>query len=139
MEVDIDRINSALQEFHAHKDSIITNGFHRGKGNKPINNWFIPKIELMQSMAPSISRVGVAIQWSADITEHAHIDQIKDPAHTSNNNNYDPQICRHLDCLKKCRNFDLALSLKNPELRLDSADTNDEPDDEIVTDPAVAS
>ena len=138
-EVDIDRINSALQEFHAHKDSIITNGFRRGKGNKPIDNWFIPKIELMQSMAPSISRVGVAIQWSADITEHAHIDQIKDPARTSNNNNYDPQICRHLDRLEKCRNFDLALSLKNPELRLDSADTSDEPDDEIVTDPAVAS
>ena len=93
----------------------------------------------MQSMVPSISRVGVAIQWSADITEHAHIDLIKDPVRTSNNNNYDPQICHHLDRLEKCRNFDLALSLKNPELRLDSADTSDEPNDEIVTDPAVAS
>ena len=136
MEMDIELINSALQEFHAHKDSIIMNGLRCGKGNKPINNWYIPKIELMQSMAPSISRVGVAIQWSADITEHAHIDQIKDPAHASNNNNYDPQICRQLDRLEKCRNFELALSLRDPELRLDTGD--DEPNDEMV-DPSVAS
>ncbi|KIM57296.1 hypothetical protein SCLCIDRAFT_28909 [Scleroderma citrinum Foug A] len=138
-EVDIELINSALQEFHAHKDSIVTNGLHRGKGKKPIDNWYIPKIELMQSMAPSISRVGMAIQWSADITEHTHIDQIKDPARASNNNNYDPQICRQLDRLEKCRNFELALSLKDPERWLDTpAETGDEPDDEM-TDPSVAS
>ena len=134
METDIGLINSALQEFHVHKDSIITSGLCRGKGNKPIENWYIPKIELMQSMAPSISRVGVAIQWSADITEHAHIDQIKDPARASNNNNYHPQICRQLDRLEKCRNFKLALSLRDPELRLDTGD--DKPDDEMV-DPSV--
>ena len=138
-EVDIELINSALQEFHVHKDSIVMNSLCHGKGKKPIDNWYIPKIKLMQSMAPSISRVGVAIQWSADITEHAHINQIKDPARASNNNNYDPQICRQLDHLEKCRNFELALSLKDPEQQPDTpAETSDEPDDKM-TDPSVAS
>jgi len=50
------------------------------KANKPINNWHIPKLELMQSVVPSILRAGVPIQWSTDLTEHAHIKQIKDPA-----------------------------------------------------------
>ena len=84
----------------------------------------------MQSIVPSISRAGVPIQWSADLTEHAHIQQIKDPARGSNNNNYDPQICRQLDCLEKCRNFNLALSLKNPVLWRDVTDATGESDDE---------
>ena len=138
MEVDIELINSALQEFHAHKDSIVMNSLQCGKGKKPINNWYI-QIELMQSIVPSISRVGMAIQWSANITEHAHIDQIKDPACVSNNNNYDSQICHQLNCLEKCRNFKLALSLKDPERWPDTpADTGDEPNDEM-TNPSVAS
>jgi len=127
---DIDIINAALHEFHLHKHSILDAGLHRGKANKPINNWHILKLELMQSVVPSISRAGVPIQWSADLTEHAHIQQIKDPARGSNNNNYDPQICRQLDRLEKCRNFDLALSLKDPVLQRDMAGATEELDDE---------
>jgi len=93
MDRDIEVINSTLREFHSHKDSILNAGLRRGKANKPINNWHIPKLELMQSVVPSILRAGVPIQWSADLTEHAHIEQIKEPARASNNNNYDPQIC----------------------------------------------
>ncbi|KAI5995118.1 hypothetical protein EDD15DRAFT_2165351 [Pisolithus albus] len=128
---DIESIGSALREFHLHKHSILNAGLCCGKGNKPIDNWHIPKLELMQSVAPSIPRVGVSIQWSADLTEHAHIEQIKDPARGSNNNNYDPQICRQLDRLEKCRNFDLAMSFKDPGLRMAVATTaiDDEPDD----------
>jgi len=118
---DIEVINSALCEFHSHKDSILDAGLHCGKANKPINNWHIPKLELMQSMVPSILRAGVPIQWSADLTKHAHIKQIKDPARASNNNNYDPQICRQLDHLEKCRNFDVAMFLKDPALWRDMA------------------
>jgi len=127
---DINIINAALREFHSHKHSILDAGLRRGKVNKPINNWHIPKLELMQSVVPSISRAGVPIQWSADLTEHAHIQQIKDPARGSNNNNYDPQICRQLDRLEKCRNFDLALSLKDPVLQRDMAGATEESDDE---------
>ncbi|KAG2737031.1 hypothetical protein P692DRAFT_201875405, partial [Suillus brevipes Sb2] len=51
------------------------------------------------------------MQWTTDTTEHAHITKIKDPARSSNNNNYDSQICRHLDRTDKCCHFDLAMSL----------------------------
>jgi hypothetical protein len=69
----------------------------------------------MQSIAPSIKQVGVAIQWTADTTEHAHVTEIKTPARFTNNNNYDPQICRYLDLAEKCRSFELALSLCEQE------------------------
>ncbi|KIM56463.1 hypothetical protein SCLCIDRAFT_132617, partial [Scleroderma citrinum Foug A] len=79
-EDDLDKLEHSLADFHAHKDSILVAGVRRGKGNKPINNWYIPKLELMQNIAPSICCSGVAIQWTADVTEHAHIMEIKDPA-----------------------------------------------------------
>ena len=84
---------NTLTDFHKHKDSILTADARRGKGNWLIDNWYIPKLELMQNIAPSVRHSGVAIQWTVDITEHAHITEIKDPAWQSNNNNYDPQIC----------------------------------------------
>ena len=131
-EPDVELIKSALGEFHSHKHSILDHGLRRGSANKPIDNWYISKLELMQNIAPSISRVGATIQWSADVTEHAHIDQIKDPAQGSNNNNYDPQICRQLDRLEKCRSFELAVSLKDQELPPDplTGSVDDGPDDD---------
>jgi len=48
------------------------------------------------------------MQWSADITEHAHVDEIKVPTHAGNNQNYYNQIACHLDQLDKCMCFDLA-------------------------------
>ncbi|KAG1767510.1 hypothetical protein EDD22DRAFT_773070 [Suillus occidentalis] len=85
---DIRCISGALDEFHSNKDSIIAAG-----GNRHIANWYIPKLELMQNIVPSIHNSGVIRQWSADVTEHVHVTEIKDPARASNNHNYDPQIC----------------------------------------------
>ena len=51
---DLERISAVLDEFHANKDAIIAGGFRRGQGGGVINNWYIPKIELMQSIVPSI-------------------------------------------------------------------------------------
>ena len=96
----IERVASALQEFHDHKDSILKQGVR--------DNWKIPKLELLQSVVPSIRQSGAVIQWPADITEHAHVDEIKVPARASNNQNYYSQISRHLDRLDKCSRFDLA-------------------------------
>jgi hypothetical protein len=112
-DIQLTRISTALEEFHANKDAIIDGGFRRGQRGGVIENWYIPKLELMQSIVPSIRNTGVSLQWTADTTEHAHITEIKDPARSSNNNNYDPQICRHLDRTDKCRRFDLAMSLLN--------------------------
>ncbi|KAF8425727.1 hypothetical protein L210DRAFT_3421137 [Boletus edulis BED1] len=129
---DIHLISAALSEFHANKDTIIEHGGRLGKGKKVINNWHIPKLELMQGIAPSIKRVGVTIQWTADTTEHAHVSEIKTPAGSTNNNNYDPQICRYLDRAEKCRAFELATSLHEQEDQtalLDSGRSEDDRSD----------
>ncbi|KAG2126069.1 hypothetical protein DEU56DRAFT_743197 [Suillus clintonianus] len=118
-EEDLGRISRALNEFHANKDAIIAAGARRGKGNRVIDNFYIPKLELMHSIVPSIRNSGVIGQWSADITEHAHITEIKDPARSSNNNNYDTQICRYLDRAEKCRRFELATGLLDHEQRVE--------------------
>ena len=55
------------------------------------------------------------MQWSADVTEPAHITEIKVPSHAMNNQDYESQIMRHLDRAEKCQRFDLATALQDPE------------------------
>jgi len=105
-------IDQSLLIFHDNKDIIITLGARMG-AKKPIENWFIPKLELLQSITSSTREVGALIQWSADPTEHAHVSEIKDPARRTNNNDYDPQICRHLDREEKLRRFAIATTLRS--------------------------
>ena len=97
----VDRVAQSLQEFHDHKDAIIRHGAR--------TNWEIPKLELLQSVVPGIRQSGAPMQWTADVTEHAHVDEIKVPARAGNNQNYYNQIARHLDRLEKCFRFDLAM------------------------------
>jgi hypothetical protein len=111
-ELTCDMILASLKEFHDHKTAVLDASARVGKRSNPINNWHIPKLELLQSVIPHIRANGAPIQWSADVTEHAHITEIKNPASSSNNQNYDPQICRFLDRLDKCRRFDLATSVR---------------------------
>ncbi|KAI5988816.1 hypothetical protein EDD15DRAFT_2172157 [Pisolithus albus] len=107
-----DRISAALKTFHDHKHAIIDAGLRRGQTTgAALDHWEIPKLEFMQSVAPSIHQAGAVIQWSADTTEHAHIEVVKDPVTTTNNQNYDSQICRTLDRDEKCRLFSTAVSL----------------------------
>ncbi|KAG2337000.1 hypothetical protein BDR05DRAFT_952932 [Suillus weaverae] len=81
------------------------------KSKNVLDNWHIPKLELMQSVVPSIRQVRSLLQWSANTTEHAHITLIKDPADSTNNNNVDAQICRFLNHVEKCRSFQTTTSL----------------------------
>ncbi|KAG2112343.1 uncharacterized protein F5147DRAFT_650974 [Suillus discolor] len=81
------RISAALNEFHANKDAIIDARVCRGKANKVVNNWYILKLELMQSVIPSIRNSGVTAQWSADATEHVHITEIKVPVRSDEKQN----------------------------------------------------
>ncbi|KAJ7036721.1 hypothetical protein C8F04DRAFT_1336137, partial [Mycena alexandri] len=114
-----------LGRFHDHKQAILDAGARRGKKG-PIENWHIPKLEFLQSVVPAIRANGVPLQWSADVTEHAHITLVKDPASNSNHQSYEAQICRHLDRRQKCRQFDLATAMETagvgflaPELQQD--------------------
>ena len=92
----------------------------------------------MQSVVPSIEQVGSLLQWSVDTTEHAHIKVVKDPALTTNNHNYNAQICQCLNCYEKCRLFDTALALYavvSPDSELEGhnsdndQENNNEPED----------
>ena len=55
------------------------------------------------------------MQWTADITEHAHVTEIKQPARTGNNQDYYEQIVRHLDHRERCSWFDIATQFMSIE------------------------
>ncbi|KIM57135.1 hypothetical protein SCLCIDRAFT_29081 [Scleroderma citrinum Foug A] len=93
------RVASALQEFHDNKEAI--------------------------SVVPSIHQSGAVMQWFADVTEHAHVDEIKVPAHLGNNQNYYSQIARHLDQLDKCSCFDLATYIEQRAMDQANNDNGD--------------
>src|SRR3984885_5059663 len=126
-------IEAALDEFHANKDAIILAGGRTGKGNRLIENWYIPKLEFLQSAVSNIRQNGAAIQWSADATERAHITEIKNPSDSGNNQNYESQICRYLDRAEKCRNFDLATAVHDASV--DFRSTNGSNFTELVKNP----
>ena len=107
-----DKIQMALDTFHKYKKSIINAGGRRGEKGNIITNWYIPKLEFMQSVIRGILANGAAIQWSADVTEHAHITEVKGPADATNNQDYESQICRYLDREDKCRRFNLATAIR---------------------------
>ena len=74
-----EKMEDALSLFHQHKDPIIDLGACQGKGGRVIDNWHIPKLEIMQSVVPNIRVNGVVMQWNTDHTECAHITEIKNP------------------------------------------------------------
>ncbi|KAJ7435753.1 hypothetical protein FB451DRAFT_1344717 [Mycena latifolia] len=121
----LNKMDQALKLFHEHKHAILKAGVRKGKKG-PIDNWCIPKLEFLQSVVPSIRANGVPIQWSADVTEHAHIPLVKEPASHSNNQKYEPQICCHLDRRDKVSRFDLATSMQRARIELDDGISNEE-------------
>ncbi|KAI6020926.1 hypothetical protein BKA83DRAFT_4126818 [Pisolithus microcarpus] len=116
--------------FHTHKDAILAAGGHT-------EHFQIPKLEFMQHVMPSICALGAPMQWSTDITKHAHVTEIKNPARAGNNQNYYAQIARHLDHSDKCFRFDLATGIvsfnnsypDDDDNDNDLADEDHEPDD----------
>jgi len=106
------RITSSLQLFHTHKQLILDSCARVGKGNKPMDHFQIPKLELMHGVVPSITSSRAVIQWSANTTEWAHIMEVKVPGRSRNNQSYNPQICRWLDQSEKHQNFSLALLIQ---------------------------
>ena len=121
----ISRITSSLQLFHNHKQSILDHRGRVGKGNKPMDHFQIPKLELMHGVILSITSSGAVIQWSVDTTEHAHIMEVKVPGRSGNNQSYTPQICWWLDRSEKHRNFSLALSIQRMQHLRDNQDKDD--------------
>jgi hypothetical protein len=128
-----EKIGAALLEFHNHKSAITDAGVRVGKGNRLIENWYIPKLELMQSVVTNIKANGAAINWTADHTEHAHIEVVKDPGKSGNNQKYEEQICRNLDRSDKCRRFDLTTAIRDARIEFGTSPLSD-PDHELDSD-----
>ncbi|KAJ6556694.1 hypothetical protein B0H10DRAFT_2169607 [Mycena sp. CBHHK59/15] len=76
----LSKMDEALKCFHDHKHAILKAG--------RINNWHIPKLEFMQSVVPNTKANGIPLQWTADVTEHAHITEVKDPADNNRREKY---------------------------------------------------
>ncbi|KAJ3925536.1 MAG: hypothetical protein NXY57DRAFT_967666 [Lentinula lateritia] len=107
------RVQTALKEFHESKSVILELKARVNPKGKPIDHWEIPKLEFMQSVEPSIRALGPIMQWTADITEHAHITLVKDPAQSGNNHDFEIQICQSLDHLDRVKRFDLMTAMKD--------------------------
>ncbi|KAH7918561.1 hypothetical protein BV22DRAFT_1024408 [Leucogyrophana mollusca] len=127
-EADVQCVDRALSQFHAHKHAIIGAQARAGKKGA-IENWHIPKLELLQGVVPAIRSHGALTYWSADVTEHAHITVVKDPARSGNNHDSSPQICRYLDRQDKCNRFDIATRVREKEEELSYDDESDEVDE----------
>ncbi|KAF8425060.1 hypothetical protein L210DRAFT_3509335 [Boletus edulis BED1] len=131
------QIAATLVEFHQHKQAILDHGLcHRPQTNAPLEHFNIPKLEMIHNVVPSISNVGSILQWTADTTEHAHIEVVKNPTAMTNNMNYNAQICCTLDCDKKCQLFNIAISLSQQYKHMENGGDADQEldvdaDDEI--------
>lgn len=129
-----DKIQDALKEFHDHKHAILEVGARE--------DWHIPKLEFLQSAVAHIKANGAVSQWTADVTEHAHIEVVKDPGRSGNNQRYEDQICRALDREDKCRRFDLATAIRDARVEFgddESSDSDTDGDDESTRRVSTAS
>jgi len=70
------------------------------------------------------------MQWTADVTEHAHVTEIKQPARSGKNQDYYAQIAQHLDRSDKCFRFDLATQIASTKQHGAEEDEDQEDDHE---------
>ena len=69
------------------------------------------------------------MQWTADVTEHVHVTEIKHPARSGNNQDYYAQIARHLDHSDRCFRFDIATQFASAE-QGEPGEVDEDPEDE---------
>jgi len=129
------RVEAALRAFHTNKAAIITAGGRQGSRG-PLDHWEVPKLELLQHVVRSIRASGAIMQWTADVTEHAHVTEIKHPTRSGNNQDYYAQIARHLDRSDRCFQFDIATRLASVE-QGGSGEEDEDPEDEHEPDSEV--
>lgn len=105
----------ALQDFHSHKQAILDAEARRGKKGAK-DDFYIPKLELMQSFSRAIFSVGSLLQYTADVSERLLITHCKHPfERTSRQKDFVLQIARILDREESVRLFDLYTLLCSSE------------------------
>ncbi|KAG1893228.1 uncharacterized protein F5891DRAFT_1131356 [Suillus fuscotomentosus] len=119
-------MSTALSVFHEHKQAIIDAEARRGKSGAK-DDFFIPKLELMQSFARAIPHVGSLIQYSAD--------------KTSRQKDFVQQITRILEREETIRLFELYTLLASSPVNDPLLNVVFTEDDEVAgpeVDPALA-
>ncbi|KAG1734825.1 hypothetical protein EDB19DRAFT_2026390 [Suillus lakei] len=147
-EASIKAMSAALSEFHDHKQAILDAEARRGKGGAK-EDFFIPKLELMQSFTRAITHAGSLIQYSADVSERLLITHCKHPFEkTSRQKDFVQQITRILDREETIRLFELYTLLASSPVSASGCGSDDPlinavfaEDDEVAgpeVDPALA-
>ena len=89
-------MTDALKEFHDNKQAILDAGARQGSHGE-LDHFNIHKLEIMKHVVPNIKKMGIANQYTSDITERYLIEVAKKPFHMSNHCDAPPQMVRALD------------------------------------------
>ncbi|KAG2107501.1 uncharacterized protein F5147DRAFT_774333 [Suillus discolor] len=134
----IDSMVASLREFHDHKQAVLDAGARQGTKGM-IDNFLIPKLELLQSFAAFTKDIGTLIQWTADVTKRLLITHCKLPFDRTSRQSctFTEQIVDILNCEESMQRFKLYLFLRMHDTPLTNAIVTEE--QEITeTDPALA-
>jgi hypothetical protein len=101
-------MEQALLDFHSFKGAIIEAEARKGKKGVK-EDFFIPKLELMQSFKGTVERLGTLMQFSADTTERLLITHCKDlfPRTARQSKDFTEQCVRILNRQESMEIFDL--------------------------------
>ncbi|KAG2134157.1 uncharacterized protein EDB93DRAFT_1092883 [Suillus bovinus] len=130
-------MEQALSDFHSFKGTIIEAAARKGKkGIK--EDFFIPKLELLQSFKGTVQRLGTLMQFSANTTERLLITHCKDLFSQTSRQSKDfmEQCVRLLNCQESMEVFDLYALLTSRGVPLVNA-MHAEEEEVAVTNPAL--
>ncbi|KAG1891770.1 uncharacterized protein F5891DRAFT_1197466 [Suillus fuscotomentosus] len=128
----------ALSDFHSFKDAIVQAEARKGKkGIK--EDFFIPKLELLQSFDGTIKKLGTLMQFSADVTERLLITHCKDlfPRTSRQIKDFTEQCVRILNRQESMEMFGLYMLLTSRGASLVNA-IHAEDEDITTTNPALS-
>ncbi|KAG1785129.1 uncharacterized protein HD556DRAFT_1250391 [Suillus plorans] len=131
-------MTQALSDFHSFKDAIVAAEARKGKKGVK-EDFFIPKLELMQSFEGTIRRLGTLMQFSADTTERLLITHCKDlfPRTARQSKDFTEQCVRILNRQELMEIFDLYALLTSRGASLVNA-IHAEDEDVTIANPALS-
>ncbi|KAG1739646.1 hypothetical protein EDD22DRAFT_851927 [Suillus occidentalis] len=101
-------MQQALSDFHSYKGAIIEAEARKGKKGVK-EDFFIPKLELLQSFKGTVQQLGTLMQFSADTTERLLITHCKDLflRTARQSKDFTGQCVHLLNCQKSMEIFDM--------------------------------
>lgn len=104
-EDELDKILSLIQEFHNGKQIVLEKKFRKTL------QWMIPKLASQHEIVPTIIALGALLGVSTDISEHEHIQMVKEPFRHTNHRDFYKQMINFLSRLERLRFFDLVTAM----------------------------